>query len=127
MKRIALLFTVVGCMSLAATSCRHRGDGPDEAPAASATPVPADSPLAKIKAGMSKNDVEKILGQPTSTNSYLGGKAWNPFNFGGDSGARLEAHYKGQGLVLYAIQRFSMEMSVEEVRYDPNNTGYQKK
>ncbi len=125
MNRFAILFAVA-VLSLAATACHHRGDGPDEEQAAAPTPIPAGSPLAKLKQGMSKADVEKILGQPTHSRSYLGGKAFNPFNFGGDTGARVEALYKGKGRVVYSVARFSQEMAVEEVVYDPNESGQQK-
>jgi hypothetical protein len=106
-------------------ACAHKQDKPDE-PEKPAVAIPVDSPLAQIKPDMPEAEVIKILGQPTSTNSYIGGKAFNPFNFGGDSGAMLEAHYKGLGRIVYNIQRYSAERKVDNVQYDPAETGTNK-
>src|ERR1700722_3229547 len=63
--------------------------------------VPPDSLLAKVKFDMPMAEVEALLGPPNGTNTYIGGKAFNPFNYGGDSGAMFETHYKGLGRVVY--------------------------
>ena len=86
--------------------------------------VPGDSPLAKIKTDMTQAEVEAILGPPAGTNSYVGGKAFNPFNFGGDTGRMVEAHYKGLGSVVYNVQRYSAEKKVDKVVYDPKDPGH---
>ncbi len=87
--------------------------------------VPAESPLAKVKFDMTMSDVIAILGEPNGTNNYLGGKAFNPFNYGGDSGVMLETHYKGLGRVVYNVERYSHEKKVDKVEYDPNDPGHQ--
>ncbi len=110
----------------ASVGCAHNSSSSDDTKTAEkpANPIPADSPLAKIPHDMTQREVEAILGPPAGTNSYLGGKAFNPFNFGGDSGAMLEAHYPGLGRVVYNIQRYTGERKVDTVVYDPSDPGH---
>ena len=49
-------------------------------------PPPPDSPLAKVKIGMTDAQVRKILGDPDNANGYMTGKSWIPFYFGTDTG-----------------------------------------
>src|SRR6185312_7362719 len=58
-------------------------------------PIPADSPLAKVKEGMSPEEVRSLIGQPTSEGAYATGKAFIPFHYGGDNSRRI-FRYKGQ-------------------------------
>lgn len=110
-----------GCSHSDSSSSASNDTSKAEKPA---TPIPPDCPLAKIPHDMTQREVEAILGPPTGTNTYLGGKAFNPFNFGGDSGAMLEAHYAGLGRVVYNIQRYTGERKVDTVSYDPSDPGH---
>src|SRR5262245_30708314 len=68
---------------------------------------PAGHRMAKVKLGMSTNEVEGIMGSPSNSKSYITGKAFNPFTaYGNDSGQRVEYAYKGQGRVIFAIPRW---------------------
>ena len=92
--------------------------------AAATRPIPADSPFAKVKLGMGIKEVYDLIGQPTDTSSHITGKQFNPFYFGGDT-HRFEAMYKGQGRVVFSrSSRFSGDMQVIEINYDPNERGY---
>jgi len=85
-------------------------------PAASA--IPANSPLAKVKMGMQRAQVDDLIGQPTSTRVFPSGKAFIPFYYGPDT-VRTGAFYKGLGRVV-----FSGAHIVVEIEYDPNEDGY---
>jgi len=115
--------------------CRSGGGGggdaqagaPSEAPA-EAAPVkgaaaPADHRMAKVTIGMPVADVEKIMGAPTNQKSYITGKAFIPFNYGNDSGSRVEYAYKGEGRVIFAVPRWGGGLKVERIDYDPNEDG----
>jgi hypothetical protein len=58
--------------------------------------IPADSPLASIREGMSKAEMLSLLGPPTDQDTSITGKAFIPFYFGGDATA-TRLHYKGLG------------------------------
>ncbi len=92
------------------------------APAKSAT-APASSPLSKVANNMSPEQVQEIMGSPTGQSSYPTGKTFNPYNFGGDSGNRVEYKYKGQGRVVFAVPRYGGNMKVVRVDYDPAEDG----
>ncbi len=114
--------------------CRSGGGGgtaqagtPAEEPAKDA-PVkgvapPADHRMAKVTIGMPVAEVEKIMGSPTNQKSYITGKAFIPFNYGNDSGSRVEYAYKGEGRVILAVPRWGGSMKVVRIDYDPNEDG----
>jgi outer membrane protein assembly factor BamE (lipoprotein component of BamABCDE complex) len=128
MKRIAVL-----CASLllvvGASGCRttSSSEGGAEKPAPSkrekaAKPapanIPANSPFAKVKMGMMRDQVDDLIGEPTSTRSFPSGKAFNPFYYGPDN-IRTGAFYKGLGRIV-----FSGAHKVVEIEYDPTEDGY---
>lgn len=127
MKRnfIPVLFAI----ALMASSCAT-GGGSSSAPAsggdaaaADAAPadqsIPADSPLAKIEKGMADTDVRRILGEPTSSKSYMTGKQFIPWYFGTDT-RRTEYTYAGMGSVILSRNQYTGGLSVVSVHYDPS-------
>jgi hypothetical protein len=115
----------IGCSS-SNSSTASSTTAPAAAPAAPAVPIPADSPFAKVKTGMSMEQVTATIGAPTSQRFYQTGKAWIPFHYGGDN-TRQAAYYKGQGVITYSQDSaFSSGYSVYEVDYDPTEQGYPK-
>lgn len=59
-----------------------------------------NSRFAKIKIGMSMQQVNALIKAPDDMNSHETGKRWIPFYYGGD--VRLtEALYKGEGCLTY--------------------------
>lgn len=125
------LTTVAGIAVVAALAGCASRQGASEAPAPAAAaekparPIPPDSPLAKIREGMSTQDVMNILGAPTSQSNYASGKAWIPYYYGND--ARRSAYfYKGLGSVVFATGNVfggGGGGAVVSVEYDPNETG----
>jgi hypothetical protein len=121
-RSIALLMTVFALASVLAGCSAKSGEG--AAPAAAALAVPADSPLAKIKLGMTAQEVSNILGMPTNQVSYATGKAWIPWYFGDDA-RRTEWSYKGLGRVVFSGGNVfgGGGGKVNRVDYDPKETG----
>lgn len=115
--------------------CGSKGSSSDQ-PASKAVaeteppkrPIPADSPFAKIKEGMSKDEVFVTIGMPTSQGAYATGKAFIPFHYGGDN-YRTIARYKGIGTIIFSQDsRFTSGMSVMEggITYDPDEPGFER-
>lgn len=120
------LVLVAACVlagGLAACSAKSGGEGAAP-PAQAARPIPPDSPLAKVKTGMTTVEVQTLLGAPTSQNNFESGKRWIPYYYGNDV-RRTEWAYKGLGRVLFTggNQWGGGAGLVERVEYDPNETG----
>ena len=113
--------------------CAHRNDG-QPAPASSssaksapaqqqaataAKPIPKGHPFAKIQEGMSDSDVKKILGDPSDRHDYVTGKAFIPYYYGSDT-SRSDWIYKGKGHVVFVRNRYTNNLTVLEVLYDPS-------
>lgn len=137
--RGTITFTVL-LTAAGLTGCARRAAAPaDKAATASAraateaeewaregTAPPADSPLAKVKAGMRPREVEAILGPPDDENAYITGKAFIPYYYGRDR-ARQAYFYKGVGRVVFqGSGGFGQNYSVRFVDYDPAEDGRAK-
>ncbi len=83
-------------------------------------PPPPNSPLAKVEMGSSDVEVRKVMGDPDDANGYMTGKAWIPFYYGGDT-HRTDWLYKGQGRVVFSRNRWSGNLKVIRVIYNPND------
>jgi len=115
------------------SGCKSNDAAPAKTTAEPATPAkpaptkgaaaPASSKLSKIQNNMSPEQVQEILGAPSGQASYPSAKTFNPYNFGGDSGNRVEYKYKGQGRVVFAVPRYGGNMKVVRVDYDPAEDG----
>lgn len=122
MHRIATL-VIVSLLAALVAGCSGKADTA-AAPEASAKPIPADSPLAKVKVGMTMQQVSEILGMPTNQVKYSTGKAWIPYYYGDDT-SRLEWSYKGIGRVIFTGGNVfgGGGGAVQRVDYDPSETG----
>ena len=88
-------------------------------------PIPPDSVFAKIKVGMSQEEVFATIGQPTSTDHYQTGKAFIPFHYSGSDDVRMGAHYKSVGIVTFGNDSaYTSGYSVVDITYNPNEPGY---
>ena len=120
---------LTGCKSDDAAPAKSSAQPAKEAAPAKAAPAkgvapPAGHRMAKVKLGMSTNEVEDIMGSPTNSKSYITGKAFNPFTaYGNDSGQRVEYAYKGEGRVIFAIPRWGGGLKAERIDYDPTEDG----
>jgi len=119
-----LLVSLVGwgCASNQATDASAEKAPPADKVAANLAAIPDDSPLAKITLGMDDSEVRKILGEPTTQKGYQTGKAWIPYYFGSDT-SRMEYLYKGLGRVVFSQNRYSAQLKVINVLYNPSETG----
>ena len=121
-KRSVAAVAILGC-AFAAGGCARRGPEAEAERPAAASAVPSGSKLAQVKAGMSPEEVQRILGEPTSRNAYVTGKAFIPFYFGPDQ-TRTGWFYKGLGRVVFSGSGgFGTASRVQRVEYDPNEDG----
>ncbi|HEV7733799.1 MAG TPA: hypothetical protein VGR62_16640 [Candidatus Binatia bacterium] len=122
MRRPAML--LLGCALALTIGACSKGPKPARQEAPAATPAPAGSPLSEVKEGMRPEEVQKILGAPSSIKPYITGKAFIPFYFGPDQ-TRTAYYYKGVGRVVFSGDgAFSTNSRVQRVEYDPTDPGY---
>jgi hypothetical protein len=128
-RRILCAAVVLPASLLIGCSSGNSSGGSSAAPAATqpaAVPIPPDSPFAKVKNGMSMEQVDATIGPPTTRREYQTGKGWIPYHFGGDN-RRITGYYKGIGTITFSSDsQFSSGYSVMEVDYDPTEPGYPK-
>ncbi|HEY8538678.1 MAG TPA: hypothetical protein VIL28_07405 [Steroidobacteraceae bacterium] len=95
------------------------------AAAAPAAPAAAGKGFSVVKEGMSKEEVEALIGVPTAVTSHITGKAWRPFNFKGSDTHRIIALYKGVGRIIYSnSSAYTSTYRVMEIIEDPSESGY---
>ncbi|MGB1558280.1 MAG: hypothetical protein ACPHCJ_10895 [Oceanococcaceae bacterium] len=95
------------------------------APAPKASSASRTGKISDVKEGMSYDEALAIAGAPTSTSSHITGKSFIPFNFKGADTRRTNAHYKGQGRIVFSNpNQYTSDMRVLEVQVDPNESGY---
>jgi outer membrane protein assembly factor BamE (lipoprotein component of BamABCDE complex) len=116
----------IAMTALVACSGKQAAEAPPPAAqAAPAVPVPSSSPLAKIKPGMTYQEVTNILGAPSAQMEYESGKRWIPYYYGSDA-RRTSYFYKGLGRVVFSAGNVfggARAGAVEQVEYDPTETG----
>jgi hypothetical protein len=82
-----------------------------------------DSKFAKLKIGMTLEQVENLIGRPNSTDSRITGKQYQPFYFGGDT-QRTEAFYKDEGQLTFSnIHPDSAADTLIRIIVNPKVTG----
>jgi hypothetical protein len=98
---------------------------PAPAPAAEAAPAPKKVDFSIIREGMSQQEVDALIGQPTAQTQRLTGKQWQPFNFGARDLQRLYYLYKGVGRIEFSMKSgYEGVFRVIKVSPDPAETGY---
>jgi hypothetical protein len=124
MRRFAIITVCLLALAVGGCASKSSDSAASTAPEKTAQPVPPDSPLAKIKIGMTAQEVSNILGMPTNQVSYATGKAWIPWYFGDDA-RRTEWSYKGLGRVVFTGGNVfgGGGGRVNRVDYDPSETG----
>jgi hypothetical protein len=90
------------------------------------TEIPG-SPFAKLEIGMSLKQVKKSLGDKRQDDadcgSYLTGKSFIPFHFGGDK-VRQECAYEGLGRLVFTNQSdFDDKAVLIKIEYDATEDG----
>jgi hypothetical protein len=117
----------IGCTSGGSSDSSSSSSSSTTQAAASqpAIPIPPDSPFARVKMGEDLQQVYADIGRPTSEYSYITGKSFIPFHFSGSDNHRMDAHYKGMGVITFSNDSaYSSGMSVEEIDYNPKETGF---
>jgi hypothetical protein len=99
------------------------------APAAAAKAAPTASAkrvdFSLIKEGMSSQEVDELIGQPTNQTTYMTGKQFQPFNFGARDVQRSKYLYKGVGHIVFSLKSaYNGVYRVIEIVPDPNESGY---
>jgi hypothetical protein len=90
-----------------------------------AAPSAAGKGFSVVKEGMSKEEVESLIGMPTATRAHITGKQFKPFNFRGKDVHRIVALYKGIGSIVYSnSSAYSATYTVLEVINDSSESGY---
>lgn len=104
------------------------GKGNANAPtsnAGSTKPSRSGRDFSQIHEGMSQEEVEDLIGPPTSTTGHVTGKAFAPFNYRGKDTVRMYALYKGIGRIVYSNDsRYSGVYRVREIVPDAQESGY---
>ncbi|MDY6459087.1 hypothetical protein [Acinetobacter faecalis] len=82
----------------------------------------ASTKFSKLKIGMSKRQVEDLVGMPSDSRSYQTGKAWIPIAgaFSQDT-YRTQTYYKNTGRLIYAKQGTRLY----RIEVDRSEDGYQ--
>jgi hypothetical protein len=115
----------IGCSSSGSSDTSSSSSSTPPAASQPAIPIPADSPFARVKMGEDLQQVYADIGRPTSEYSYITGKSFIPFHFSGSDDHRMDAHYKGLGVITFSNDSaYSSGMSVEEIDYNPKETGF---
>jgi DNA-directed RNA polymerase specialized sigma24 family protein len=95
------------------------------AAATAAAPDGAGKGFSVVKEGMSREEVEALIGVPTAVSSHITGKAFRPFNFKGSDTHRVNALYKGVGRITYSnSSAYSSTYRVVEIVEDSSESGY---
>jgi len=113
-----LTFAIGGCASSGGGEASNGKAAAAKEAAKPAMPVPANSRLAKIKIGMTDEEVRQTIGNPDHIRVYPTGKNWIPFYFGGDTMHADWSYSKVGKVVLNNPSRWSRSMKVIELRPD---------
>src|SRR5689334_5343190 len=90
---LCALIVLSGCRSSETREARAERQQKEQAEMLAA--IPADSPLSKIKLGMTEGEVGAILGAPTGQDNHITGKQFIPFNYAAKDTMRTTYYYKG--------------------------------
>lgn len=125
---LSLLCFLAGCHGGGASSSPDAQPSLAEAPAKQpSVSIPPDSIFAKVKVGMSQDEVFATIGQPTSLGHYQTGKAFIPFHFSGSDNMRSTAHYKSVGTITFSLDSaYTSRFSVISIDYNPSEPGFAK-
>jgi len=80
--------------------------------------IPANLPMSKIAQGMSKNQINSIMGAPNDSNVFRSSKQFIPFYQGHDF-VHVTHYYKDQGRIT-----FGGNHRVIDFEYDPEEDGW---
>lgn len=92
---------------------------------ASIAAIPADSPMSKLRAGMTESEVYAIMGREDLKTRYETGKRWIPYygRWANDT-RRHSLFYNGQGHVIMSRNRYTGQYHLIEAVHDPEYAAY---
>lgn len=87
--------------------------------------IPADSPMSRLRAGMTESEVYAIMGREDLKTRYETGKRWIPYygRWANDT-RRHSLFYNGQGHVIMSRNRYTGQYHLIEAVYDPEYAAY---
>ncbi|MHB8254585.1 MAG: hypothetical protein ACYDEV_13025 [Acidiferrobacter sp.] len=84
------------------------------------------SKFSKIRLGMSRQEVQSLIGPPTSENGHITGKQFIPFYYGGDT-YRTDWYYRNEGELTFSQSHYGTSSeTLIYIRVNPKATGFVK-
>ena len=123
---LLVLVALPGCRS-AAEKEQARAEKQQKLEAGIKVAIPADSPLAKLSAGMSEGEVISILGQPASSDMHTTGKQFIPFNYAAKDTMRTVFYYKSIGRVEFSSGSWGQRNGIVRMVADASEPGFYRK
>ena len=80
--------------------------------------APKNSKFARLRNGMSQDEVTRRIGHPDDRSSFMTGKGFIPFYYGPDT-RRTVYYYKHQGEL-----QFNTRGHLVAIKYNPSEDGY---
>ncbi|MDP5238909.1 outer membrane protein assembly factor BamE [Uliginosibacterium sp. 31-16] len=62
--------------------------------------LPTGANFSRLQIGMSRSEVEALVGRPTELDAQATGTAWVPYYFGSDTWS-TESYYRGRGRLVF--------------------------
>jgi len=75
--------------------------------------IPHGSRFAKLQIGMTRTEVEQLVGRPTDITAQSLGTAWVPYYFGSDTW-HTESYYHGEGRLVFDTNSHLVLIDVSE-------------
>jgi len=87
--------------------------------------IPADSPMSRLRAGMTEPEVYAIMGREDLKTRYETGKRWIPvYGRWANDTRRHSLFYNGQGHVIMSRNRYTGQYHLIEAVYEPEYAAY---
>lgn len=113
---------MVGVLAVAA--CSGQTDANTGASSGLVGTPAAGSKFSRISLGMSKIQVQDIIGAPTDQNAHSTAKLLIPY-YQGPGTTQINAHYKGEGVLTYDSRAVgSTAYQLTGIKVDPQEQGY---
>ena len=75
--------------------------------------IAATNKFAPLRIGMTRNEVEILVGRPTEIGAQSTGTAWVPYYFGSDTWS-TESYYQGHGRLVFNADSYLVLIDVSE-------------
>ncbi len=117
---LALVTGLGGCAASGASSDGNTtSSSGGDSPSVATRVIPASSPLARVKKGMTDSEVRRVVGEAGGVRSYPSFMAFLPWV---NDGWRVAWLYPGVGRVVFSQNRWSGSLAVVDIQHNPNET-----